>query len=199
RAETGRFGDAHELPVTIFPQHTSRNGDPQLHVHVLWLNKVQTVRDGRWRAIDSRALYRNKGAGSALAALALETGLTRRFGFGWAYRPASKGRVIAGFPEQAITQFSSRRAQITKATLALAGEYERARGHAPDQRALHSMRQFANARTRSGKEAGPLDFARLLREWEQVSGRAELGSLRDLARVIWPAAHGICAQAATAD
>ena len=87
--EAGRFEDAHEIPVAIFPQHTSRNGDPQLHVHVLWLNKVKTVRDGQWRAIDSRGLYREKGGGSALAAFALETGLTRRFGFEWAYRPAS--------------------------------------------------------------------------------------------------------------
>jgi conjugative relaxase-like TrwC/TraI family protein len=186
--EMGRFEDAREIPVAIFPQHTSRSGDPQLHVHVLWLNRVETVRDGKWRAIDSRALYRNKGAGSALAAFALETGLARRFGFGWAYRPASKGRVLAGFPEKAITQFSSRREQITTATLALAEAYERDRGRAPDQRALASMRQFANARTRKGKESGPLDFARLLREWEQSSRRAELGALRDLARAIWPGA-----------
>ena len=186
--EAGRFEDAHEIPVAIFPQHTSRNGDPQLHVHVLWLNKVKTVRDGQWRAIDSRGLYREKGGGSALAAFALETGLTRRFGFGWAYRPASKGRVIAGIPEKAIAKFSSRRAQITKSALALAEEYERQRGHAPDQRALASMRQFANAHTRRGKEAGPLDFAALLRDWQQASRDAELGTLRDLARAIWPAA-----------
>src|SRR6266851_2152462 len=32
----------------------------------------------------------------------------------------------------------------------------------PNQRALASMRQFANARTRQGKAAGPPDFARLL-------------------------------------
>ena len=185
--ETGRFEDAREIPVAIFPQHTSRNGDPQLHVHVLWLNRVQTVRDGRWRAIDSRGLHRNKGAGAALAAFALETGLTRQFGFEWAYRPASKGRVIAGVPEKAIRQFSSRRGQITKTTLALAEEYEKERGHAPDQRALASMRQFANARTRKGKEAAPLDFARLLRDWEHISRDAELGTLRDLARAIWPA------------
>ena len=188
--ETGRFEDAREIPVAIFPQHTSRNGDPQLHVHVLWLNRVETISDGKWRSIDSRALYRNKGAGSALAAFALETGLTRRFGFDWAYRPASKGRVIAGFPEKAITQFSSRRAQINKATLALAEEYQRARGHAPDQRALASMRQFANTRTRKGKEAGPLDFARLLKEWEHASRDAELGTLRELARRIWRDATG---------
>src|SRR6266704_3068982 len=58
--ETGRFEDAREVPVAIFPQHTSRNGDPQLHVHVLWLNRVEAVRDGMWRAIDSRGLYREK-------------------------------------------------------------------------------------------------------------------------------------------
>src|SRR5262252_8243518 len=99
-------------------------------------------------------LFRNKGAGSALAAFALETGLTRRFGFEWAYRPASRGRVIAGFPEKAIAKFSSRRAQISKFTLALAEQYEKERGYAPDQRALSSMRQFANARTRAAKGAG---------------------------------------------
>jgi TrwC relaxase len=188
--ETGRFEDAREIPLAIFPQHTSRNGDPQLHVHVLWLNKVQTIRDGRWRAIDSRSLYREKGGGSALAAFALETGLTRRFGFEWAYRPASKGRVIAGFSEKAIAQFSSRRAQITKTTLALAEAYEKERGHAPDQRTLASMRQFANALTRRAKEPGALDFAALLRDWEQTSRDAELGTLRDLARTTWSAASG---------
>jgi conjugative relaxase-like TrwC/TraI family protein len=193
--ETGRFEDARDIPVAIFPQHTSRNGDPQLHVHVLWLNNVQTVRDSQWRAIDSRGLYREKGAGSALAAFALETGLTGRFGFEWAYRPASKGRVIADFPEKAIAEFSSRRAQISKTTLALAEEYEKERGHAPDQRALASMRQFANARTRRAKEPGALDFTALLREWEQTSRDAELGTLRDLARTVWPAANRVSADA----
>ena len=196
--EAGRFEDAHEVPVAIFPQHTSRNGDPQLHVHVLWLNKVQTVRDGKWRAVDARGLYREKGAGSALAAFALETGLARRFGFEWAYRPATRGRVIAGFPEKAITRFSSRRAQITRAALALAGEYERQRGHAPDQRALASMRQFATMATRRGKEEGALDFTRLLAEWEKTSQRrgtwhAARPGRRDLAPARGRNRHGCVA------
>jgi hypothetical protein len=164
---------------------------------VLWLNKVQAVRDGRWRAVDSRGLYREKGAGAALAAFALETGLARRFGFEWAYRPASKGRVIAGVPEKAIAQFSSRRAQITKTTLALAEQYEKERGHAPDQRALASMRQFANARTRRAKEPGALDFTQLLRDWEHTSHSAELGALRDLAGTIWRTAPRAGTQAGT--
>jgi hypothetical protein len=76
---------------------------------------------------------------------------------------ASKGRVIAGFPEAAIAKFLSRRAQISKFTLALAEQYEKQRGHAPDERALSSMRQFPNAHTRKAKEAGPVDFGALLR------------------------------------
>jgi len=103
--------------------------------------------------------------------------------------------VIAGFPEKAIAQFSSRRAQITKTTLALAEEYEKERGNAPDQRALASMRQFANAMTRRAKEPGALDFAALLREWEHTSRNAELGTLRDLARTIWHATPGADASA----
>src|SRR5260370_25529866 len=63
--ETGRFEEAREIPVAIFPQHTSRNGDPQLHVHILWLNKVKTARDGEWRAIHSPGLYREKGTRGA--------------------------------------------------------------------------------------------------------------------------------------
>ena len=70
---------------------------------------------------------------------------TRRFWLEWTYRPASKGRVIAGFPEKARAQFSSRWAQITKTTLALAEQYEKDRGHALDEQALASRGRFANA------------------------------------------------------
>src|SRR5262249_57312808 len=68
--ETGRFEDAREIPVAIFPQHTSRNGDPQLHVHVLWLNKVKTARDGEWRAVRSPGPCPGEGARAPPAALA---------------------------------------------------------------------------------------------------------------------------------
>ena len=104
---------------------------------------------------------------------------TRRFGLGWVYQPASKGRVITGFSEKAMDRFSSRRAQITKTALALADQYGKDRGHAPDERALASMRRFANAMTRRAKEPGALDFTALLRGWERASRVAELGTLRD--------------------
>jgi hypothetical protein len=111
-----------------------------------------------------RGLHRNKG-GVGAGGVRAGTGLSGRFGFEWAERPASKGRVIAGLPEQVIAWFSSRRAQITKLTKKLAEEYERDRGHEPDQRAVSSMRQFANARTRRTKAESALEFSALLREW----------------------------------
>jgi len=88
------------------------------------------------------------GAGNYLAAVQKggEPAGTRRFGFERAYQPASKGRVITGFPEKAMDRFSSRRAQITKTALALADQYGKDRGHAPDERALASMRGLSTRR-----------------------------------------------------
>jgi len=55
------------------------------------------------------------------------------------------------------------------------------------------------SRTRKGKAEGALDFTALLREWEETSRKAELGTLRGLARVIWhatPRTHAGAAQMA---
>jgi hypothetical protein len=129
------------------------------------------------------------GAGNYLSAVqkGREPAGTRRFGLEWAYQPASKGRVITGFPESAMDRFSSR-AQITKTALALADQYGKDRGRAPDERALPSMPRFANAMTCRAKEPGALNFAALLRGWEPASRVAELGTLRGPARTMWHAA-----------
>ena len=137
-------------------------------MHILWLNRVKTESDGAWRAIDSRALTRNKQEGAVKAAFALECALSQRYGFSWAYREESKGRIQPS-AEKAIGAFSSRRAQISAKTRDLAQEYERNHGHAPDQRALASMRLHANHETRKGKGEETLDMDEKLREWEKIS------------------------------
>ena len=63
----GRWEDAHEFIVGSFAQHTSRDGDPQLHIHNLILNRVMRERDGAWRTLDSRALYEFRGAAGGRA------------------------------------------------------------------------------------------------------------------------------------
>jgi hypothetical protein len=37
---SGRYVDAHEWVIASFAQHTSRDNDPQLHVHNAILNRV---------------------------------------------------------------------------------------------------------------------------------------------------------------
>ena len=138
--EAGRFERAKDMPVSIFPQHTSRNGDPQLHVHILWLNRVQTESDGQWRAVDSRGLVKNKQDGAVKAAFALESALERRYGFSWAYREESKGRILKGFPVKVMEQFSSRRAEIRAEVAQLVEAYRQTHGgQEPSQRMLASM------------------------------------------------------------
>jgi conjugative relaxase-like TrwC/TraI family protein len=181
---TGKTEDAHEIPVAVFPQHVSRDGDPQLHVHILFLNRVKTVRDGAWRAVDSRALHRVKSAGAALAALHLESKTAERYGFSWVFRPRSNGRVIEDVPDNVIKAFASRSADIDAKVRPLVRAYEATHGHAPSRRGLTSMRQYVNDKHRPRKE-GTLDWRTLLRDWEQRSRDRETGTLRDLARSIW--------------
>jgi hypothetical protein len=159
----GRWEDAREWVIASFRQHTSRDGDPQLHVHNLILHKVQRESDGEWRVLDSMSLYRHRPAASAIAALGAENALTRMFGVRWVLRTDGHGREIAGVQQALMDMFSSRRASIGPLTARLAREYEAQCGRAPDARALASLRQWANHATRRGKDSGPLDIAALVR------------------------------------
>ncbi len=55
--ETGQWHEA-ELAVAHWLQHTSRDGDMQLHVHSQIAHIAQTGTDGKWRAPDSLGLQR---------------------------------------------------------------------------------------------------------------------------------------------
>ena len=59
---TGRGGvvsdDVRGVVAAAFEHWDSRAGDPQLHTHVVVLNRVQAVSDGGWRTLDSKALFR---------------------------------------------------------------------------------------------------------------------------------------------
>ena len=182
----GRWEDAREWVIASFRQHTSRDGDPQLHVHNLILHKVRRESDGAWRALDSMSLYRHRPAASAIAALAMENALTRRFGVRWVQRQDGHGREIAGVEQALMDMFSSRRQSIGPLTARLAREYEAQFGRAPDARALASLRQWANHATRRGKDTGALDLAALVRRWSAQARASEAGALEPFA----PKSHG---------
>ena len=191
----GRWEDARAWVIASFRQHTSRDGDPQLHVHNLILHKVRRESDGEWRALDSMSLYRHRPAASAIAALAAENALTRDFGVRWIPRADGHGREIADVGDALMDMFSSRRRSIGPLTARLAQAFEAQNGRAPDARALASLRQWANHATRRGKDAGPLDLAALVRQWSAHARASEAGALEPVA----PAVMGTGAPAPLAE
>jgi hypothetical protein len=98
---TGRYVDAHEWVVASFLQHTSRYGDPQLHVHNAILNRVP-CQDGTWRTIDSRGLHKARAAAAAAAVggRVMDEQVARRLGAVYAQRPDGHGRELTGVPQQ---------------------------------------------------------------------------------------------------
>ena len=56
-ARTGEWRDGDGLVASLFLHHLSRDGDPQLHVHVAIWNRVQRAdgADAKWRTLDSRS------------------------------------------------------------------------------------------------------------------------------------------------
>lgn len=75
--------------ATGFDHWDSRDGDPQLHTHLLIANRVQTP-DGRWRTIDSRhALAPHLVTLSETYDAALMDALSNRLGVQWTERTAA--------------------------------------------------------------------------------------------------------------
>ncbi len=174
---TGRWEDAHGFIVGSFSQHTSRDGDPQLHIHNLILNRVRRERDGAYRTLDSQALHEHRGAAAAIATVVMESALSRNFGTGWVRRPDGHGREIKGVSRELMDAFSSRRQSISDVTERLAREFEAQHGHAPDARALGKLRQWANHASRRGKDDKPLDLDLEARKWAAQARASEAGAL----------------------
>ena len=177
---TGRWEDAHRWVIASFPQHTSRDGDPQLHIHNLVLNRVRRENDGKWRTLDSQALFQQRAAASAVATLVMENALTAEFGVQWVQRKDGHGREVAGVRQALMDLFSHRRQTIDPLTAALAEQFKAQYGRAPDARALGKLRQWANHQSRRGKDAEPLDLRALVQKWVAQQQAAEAGALTDV-------------------
>ena len=73
--ETGQWHEA-DLAVAHWLQHTSRDGDMQLHVHSQIAHTARTTTDGKWRAPDSLGYNEHVGAVAAIVSQHLEEALT---------------------------------------------------------------------------------------------------------------------------
>ena len=183
--ETGQWHEA-DLAVAHWLQHTSRDGDMQLHVHSQIAHVVKTATDGRWRAPDSLGYNEHIGAVAAIVSQHLEEALTARFGLEWTARDDGHGFEITGIPGAMMRVFSSRRESITADLRGRAARFEQRYGRAPSQRELAHLAQASNFTTRAKKE-GALDVAQAHAGWADKLARTLGVPLASVAPSVW---HG---------
>jgi hypothetical protein len=170
--------------VAHWPQHTSRDGDMQLHVHSQIAHVVKTRTDGKWRAPDSLGYNEHIGAVAAIVSQHLEEALTARFGLEWTARDDGHGFEIKGISGEMMRVFSSRRTSITADLRGRAARFEQCYGRAPSQRELAQLAQASNFKTRAKKE-GALDFAQLHAGWADKLTRTLGVPLASIAPSVW--------------
>ncbi|MGL4743720.1 MAG: MobF family relaxase, partial [Dermatophilaceae bacterium] len=178
KSATGRWVDAHDLTVASFYQHTSRDLDPQLHVHNAVLNRVQCP-DGQWRALDSRAMYAAKQGAGAVAERALEVELSRRLGVSWTMRADGVAREIDGVDAAAMDLFSSRSRTLTARAKELIEQAEARFGRTLTSLERDRLRRQASMATRRAKTHHGETRAGLLDRWNaELSGEVAGGLAR---------------------
>ena len=181
--ETGQWHEA-DLAVAHWLQHTSRDGDMQLHVHSQIAHIARTITDGKWRAPDSLGYNEHVGAVAAIVSQHLEEALTRRLGLEWMARDDGHGFEIKGISGQMMRLFSSRRESITADLRARAARFEQRYGRAPSQRELAQLAQASNFKTRVAK-GGAVDFTQLHAGWADRLARTLGVPLAQVAPSVW--------------
>jgi conjugative relaxase-like TrwC/TraI family protein len=117
RHRTTQYVDSEGWVAASFDHYTSRANDPQLHTHVVVINRVHT--DDGWRALEARRNYLHAKAGGTIYETVLRDELTQRLGISWG--PVVNGIAdISGFSPELLEHFSTRRAEILEAAEAYA-------------------------------------------------------------------------------
>ena len=186
--EPGRFEPA-GLIVTSWLQGTSRDGDPQDHIHNQIARITRTFSDGKWRALDTMSVRGVLGALQAIAATTVECELTAAFGVDWSPRADGRGNEIQGVTQAQVDAYSTRTLQVHEKERELARAWERRHGRAPTSRELLHIASDATLQSRKGKDAGPVDWDALARRWEAALG-GELAGIAPSGRAATPARSG---------
>ncbi len=153
-ARTGEWRDGDGLIASLFLHHLSRDGDPQLHVHVAIWNRIQRAdgADDKWRTLDSRSLHNQRLGVAPVADRILETRLSA-LGYVMVARADGNGAEIGGVSQDVMDLFSSRAVAVTGELERLAREYEAVHGKPPSRRTLWLLHQQAGQNTRRSKSA----------------------------------------------
>jgi len=148
-----------------FDHWDSRAGDPQLHTHVVVMNRAQSE-DGVWRTLDSRGMFRATVGLSEMYNGVLSDFVTQALGWGWESTRRLHSQVpkyeVAGVPDELQKAFSTRSSAIEIATNVMIPDFVASHGRSPNSREMLRMRQRATLQTRPDKHVHPLS--------EQVEG-----------------------------
>ncbi|MGA2531244.1 MAG: relaxase domain-containing protein, partial [Acidimicrobiales bacterium] len=124
--------------------------DPQLHDHVVVWNRAKSVSDGKWRTLDSKAIFKATTTLSELHQGVLSDLLTAKLGVGWearGRRHSTKPRYeITGVAESLMAEFSRRSEQIAEHSELLRAEFKAAHGRSAT--VVEDMRLHALCRCR---------------------------------------------------
>lgn len=197
QSRAGKAGVAH-VPVngiiaSMFDHWDSREGDPQLHTHVVVANRVQRLLDDQWVTLDSYTLHRHVVAISEtynsvlfdhlhnqLNALpqAAATGdpehepirdlldaATTESTEPSEVSSSGMSVELAGVPDDLIREFSQRSVLIEQRTDELVEHYVDHYGHRPTQGVLLRLRQQATLDTRSAKADTNESLAEKMSAW----------------------------------
>ncbi len=182
--ETGQWREA-DLVVAHWLQHTSRDGDMQLHVHSQIAHVARTRVDGKWRAPDSLGYHEHLGAVEGIVSQHLEEALTARFGVAWTMRDDGHGFEIAGISGELMRVFSARRESIAADLRVRVRGFEARYGRAPSQQELAHLAQASNFTTRARKTGAAPGGGALHEGWDARLSRALGVRLASVVPSVW--------------
>jgi hypothetical protein len=186
---SGEWRDADGAVAALFPQHDNRSGEPNLHMHIVLLNRAmradhQTSGDGKWRALYGRPLWKEQ-LGLAAAGERIFAQLLALQGIPLVQQESGNALEVGGVEQATMDAFAVRtRGQIDPQLRAEAAEYERRHGRPPSARTLWEWRQHIARSTRKAKQPDPPTGPERLAAWEQHSRDVNVQILSDLHQAV---------------
>ena len=155
------------LVATKFRHYDSRNGDPNLHDHLVVANRVKGA-DGRWSTLDGRMIYQYNVAASELYNSRIMHHIHDRLGLEFTPVEARGKQIfeLAGITRGEVAAFSSRSASIKETMAEVEAAFIADHGHAPTAKQRIALAQQATLATRPAKE-GPHSLAQLNEMWRE--------------------------------
>ena len=136
--------------VARYDHWCSRAGDPQMHAHMLFANRV-LCDDGKWRTLDSRKFHKFLAPASVYAAAVLRAEISLRLGWEWDAVGENLHAEIAGTSSQLTDLWSKRSKTIAREANRRITAFEENMGREPTAAERLAIWDEATVKTRPPK------------------------------------------------